>query len=72
MALVDEIKASRDILVHNNEIVNSLYVDKSMGRARFSEGDKLELPESYHRESWQLIKQVVTDIADAAVNKLGN
>ncbi len=69
---LSEIKASRDILVHNNGIVNSIYVDKSKGRDRFADGDKLELPENYHRDSWQLIKQVVTDVADAAINKLRN
>jgi len=67
-----EIKASRDLLVHNNGIANAIYIDKSMGRARFADGDKLELPEHYHRESWELIKRVVTSVADAAINKLGN
>lgn len=66
-----EIKASRDVLVHNNGIANSIYVDKSMGQARFADGDTLELPEHYHRESWQLIKQVVSDVAEAGINKLG-
>ena len=66
-----EIKASRDILVHSNGIANSIYVDKSLGRARFVDGDSLELPEHYHRESWQLIKQVVSDISDAGIDKLG-
>ena len=66
-----EIKASRDVLVHNNGIANSIYVDKSMGRARFAEGDKLELPQQYHLDSWQLLKQVVTDVANAGLNKLG-
>ena len=67
-----EIKASRDVLVHNDGIANSVYVDKSMGRARFADGDKLELPEHCHRESWELIKQVVTGVADAAIKKLAN
>ena len=67
-----EIKASRDVVVHNNGIVNPIYVDKSMGRARFADGDNLELPEDYHRDSWQLLKQVVADVANAGINKLGN
>lgn len=67
-----EIKASRDVLVHNNAIANPIYISKSMGRARFAVGDTLELPEQYHRESWQLIKQVVTDVAGAAISKLGS
>jgi hypothetical protein len=65
-----EVKASRDVLVHNNGIVNVIYLDKSMGRARFSNGDRLELTEHYHRDSWQLIKQVVTEVANAAIIKL--
>lgn len=69
---IAEIKASRDVLVHNNGIVNSIYVDKSMGRARFADGENLEIPEQYHRESWQLIKQVVDEVANTGINKLGN
>lgn len=65
-----EIKATRDVLVHNKGIANLLYIEKSMGRARFAEGDKVDVPEGYHRESWQLIRQVVTDIAGAAIQKL--
>jgi len=67
-----EIKASRDVLVHNNGIANSRYVDKSMRQARFADGDTLELPEHYHRDSWQLIRQVFSDVADAGINKLGS
>ena len=66
-----EVKASRDVLVHNNGVANVIYVDKSMGQARFADGDMLEVPEHYHRESWQLIKQLVSDVANAGVNKLG-
>jgi hypothetical protein len=66
-----EIKASRDVLVHNNGIANSIYIGKSMGQARFADGDTLQVPEHYHRESWQLIKEVVSDVADAGINKLG-
>lgn len=65
-----EIKASRDVLVHSNGIANRVYIQKSMGRARFGDGDALELPEHYHRESWQLMRQVVSEIADAAIEKL--
>ncbi len=67
-----EIKASRDALVHNNGIANSIYVGKSKSLARFVDGARLELPQNYHRDSWQLIRQVVADMADAGINKLGN
>jgi len=65
-----EIKATRDILVHNKGIANAIYVDKSMGRARFAVGDQVDVPEHYHRESWQILKQVVMDVANAGVAKL--
>src|SRR5712692_4410725 len=34
-----EIKASRDILVHNNSMANAIYVAKAGRRARYQEGD---------------------------------
>ncbi len=64
-----EIKASRDALVHNNGIANAAYVEKSGTRARFQDGDALEIPGPYHRESWQLIKQVVSEIGTAGIQK---
>ena len=64
-----EIKTSRDILVHAKGIANSIYVDKSMGLARFKSGERLEIPEDYHRESWELIKQVILDVAEAGIKK---
>lgn len=67
---IAEIKASRDILVHNNGVANAIYIDKSMGRARFADGDKLTLTEQYHRASWERMKQVVTDVSNTGINKL--
>ncbi len=64
-----EIKASRDILVHNNGVVNAIYVGKAGRRARYRDGQKLEVSEQYHRESWETIKKVVHDLAAAAVAK---
>jgi hypothetical protein len=46
-----EIKASRDVFVHNRGIANAIYVAKAGGRARAGDGDALELTERYHRES---------------------
>jgi hypothetical protein len=64
-----EIKASRDILVHNNGVVNAIYVSKAGKCARYRDGEKLEIPEQYHRESWETIKKVVYDLSAAAVPK---
>ena len=64
-----EIKASRDILVHNKGIANAAYVSKAGRRARYRDGEPLEISEPYHRESWETIKKVVSDISAAAIAK---
>lgn len=69
IARVAEIKASRDVLVHNDGVANATYVRKPMGKARFSEGEPLTISEPFHRESWELIKNIVADIADAGIGK---
>jgi hypothetical protein len=65
-----EIKASRDILVHNNGFANATYVAKAGNYARKREGEKLEIPEQYHLASWEAIRKAVTDASAAAVAKL--
>jgi hypothetical protein len=67
-----EIKASRDIWVHNNGMANATYVAKAGSRARCQDGEKLEIPEQYHRESWETIKKVVRDLSSAAMAKVGH
>ena len=64
-----EIKAARDILVHNKGIVNAIYLSKAGNHARFKDGERLEVPEQYHRASWETIKQVVRELSNAAVKK---
>ncbi|MGL4554928.1 MAG: hypothetical protein ACRC33_27490 [Gemmataceae bacterium] len=64
-----EIKASRDVLVHNRGVVNATYVQKVGARKRFDVGDRLEVSEPYHLECWGLIRKVVTDIAGDAIAK---
>jgi hypothetical protein len=65
-----EIKASRDILVHNNGIANVIYVSKAGPRARYKDGDKLEIPEPYHHASWETINKMVQEISAAYIGKL--
>jgi hypothetical protein len=64
-----EIKASRDVLVHNNGVANAIYVAKAAKHARYQDGEKLEIPEQYHRESWGTIKNVVRDLSIATIAK---
>lgn len=67
-----EIKASRDILVHNNGISNATYVSKAGTRARYKDGETLEIPEQYHSASWETINKVVREVSAAAVRKVGH
>jgi uncharacterized protein YdeI (YjbR/CyaY-like superfamily) len=64
-----EIKASRDILVHNNGIANATYISKAGNRARYNDGERLEIPEQYHRASWETTNKVIRDISGAAIVK---
>jgi hypothetical protein len=66
---IAEAKASRDVLVHNKGIANKSYESKAAKLARFREGDKISIVEHYHRETWELIRKVVTDVSNAAIAK---
>jgi hypothetical protein len=65
-----EIKASRDILVHNSGIANATYVSKAGSRARYGDGERLEIPKLYHLASWEIINKLVRDVSAAAIGKL--
>ncbi len=65
-----EIKAARDILEHNAGVVNEICRRKAGRRARYDVGDHVEIEDSYHLESWRLIKKVVRDLTSAAVARL--
>jgi hypothetical protein len=64
---IAEAKASRDVLVHNRGIAGKTYVSKAANLARYQGGERIEISEPYHRETWELIRKVVTDITDAAI-----
>jgi hypothetical protein len=64
-----EIKATRDILVHNQGIANTIYVSKAGTHARYKDGETMEIPEPYHRQSWELIKKVIGDVSGAVLHK---
>jgi hypothetical protein len=69
MEKIAEIKASRDILVHNNGMANAMYVAKSGNLARFQDGERLRISETYQQESWSTIQNVIADLAAAAITK---
>lgn len=57
-----EIKATRDILVHNSGIVNKTYTEKAGSMARSKAGEKIEVSPEYFHNSWDLIRQVSVGI----------
>jgi hypothetical protein len=64
-----EIKATRDVFVHNRGVASPTYVDKAGEKKRAETGEKLGLSQQYHRESWKLIRKVVQDVSAAAISK---
>jgi hypothetical protein len=67
---IAEAKASRDLLVHNRGVANRTYALKAGKLARYRDGQRIEIPEHYHRDAWELIRKVVTDMSSAAVAKI--
>ena len=65
-----EIKAGRDVLVHNKGIVNTTYLHKAGRCARFAVGQKLDVDVPYHLASWEAIKKLVADVSEAMIGKV--
>jgi hypothetical protein len=57
-------------LVHNGGVANKTYESKAGGLARYKGGERIEIPEHYHRETWELIRKVIADLSNAAIAKL--
>ncbi len=64
-----EAKASRDVLVHNRGIANKIYESKAGALARYKAEERIDIPGDYHKDRWELIRKLVTDISDAAIAK---
>jgi hypothetical protein len=67
---IAEAKASRDVLAHNLGVASKTYEAKAGRRARYTEGQRIDIPEHYHRQTWELIRKVTNDISNAAIAKL--
>lgn len=61
-----ELKATRDVFVHNRGIANDLYLRKSGTLARATEGQPLDLPDQYVHDAWLVCHQLVVDVGTAA------
>ena len=67
-----EIKTTRDILVHNQGIVNSVYLKKAGGLARAKEGDLLPVDSNYFDEAIRCMKRLTNKIYKQCLGKYGN
>lgn len=53
-----EIKASRDIIIHNSGLINKLYVEKTADRKRGGVGDELVIDRAYFRHVIVTLKRL--------------
>jgi len=65
-----EAKASRDVLVHNRGVANKMYESKAGTLARYRTGERIEIPGDYHKATEELIRKMVADISNAAIQKV--
>jgi hypothetical protein len=65
-----EAKATRDVLVHNRGVANNLYIERAGALARFVAGQRIDVPEHYHREIWSLLRKIVADMGNAAITRV--
>lgn len=60
-----EIKASRDIIVHNSGAINRLYVDKAGPKRRGKTGEALKVDYQYFRSVIEVVKRLSRHISDS-------
>ena len=53
-----ELKATRDLLVHNSRVVNSTYLNKAGQKARGAEGDRIAVDSGYFDRSLATLKRI--------------
>lgn len=66
---VAEAKATRDVLVHNRGVASKTYELKAGSRARYKDGQRIDIPEDYHRQTWELLRKIITDVSNATIAK---
>ena len=49
---IAEMKAARDLIIHNSGIVNKIYLDKAGTKARYATGDKVVIDRPYFDDTW--------------------
>jgi hypothetical protein len=67
---IAEMKAGRDLLIHNSGIVNPTYLDKAGTKARYGVGEKVVIDRRYFEGCWRLARKLVEDTTSAAKRRL--
>jgi len=67
-----EIKAARDLIVHNSGIVNEVYVSKAGTQARGSVGERLKINATYFKDSVHTMKQLTHSVYSKTMDKFGD
>jgi len=67
-----EVKATRDLLIHNSGIVNQVYLSKAGPEARAAEAELIPLDDQYFSESIRCMKRVVTAVYSGCLEKYGD
>lgn len=67
-----EIKATRDILVHNGGVVNSSYLRKANKMARAKEGEDVPINPEYFNECIRCMKAIIASIYTRVLKKYGD
>jgi hypothetical protein len=67
---IAEAKASRDVLIHNRGVTNKTYEAKAGKFARFQDRQRIDISMQYHREIWELVRKIITDMTNAAIAKV--
>ena len=66
-----EVKATRDLLVHNEGIINETYVRKAGRLARGKVGDTIPVDEMYFDPAIRTMKKLVNNICNRSIKKFG-
>jgi hypothetical protein len=67
-----EIKATRDIIVHNSGIANELYISKAGTAARGSVGERLKIDTRYFKDAIHTMKRLTHSVYLKTMQKFGN
>ncbi|MDY6865373.1 MAG: hypothetical protein SVY15_05305 [Halobacteriota archaeon] len=67
IAKIGEVKATRDILVHNAGVVNQTYLNKSGQFSRAAVGEYISITADYTLECWQLLSSTLIEILDLLI-----